>query len=88
MLSFDDKSNFRDVVNNLNREDRKDYKRLNVVLSRNESTINNINRIDKLRQLVHLNSQMIQKCEKTIYALLIAFFYFELSCILSLLLEH
>lgn len=43
MLFFDDKSNFKDVVNNLNYEDRKDYKRLNVVLSRNKSTINNIN---------------------------------------------
>jgi len=88
MLSFDDKSNFRDVVNSLNCENHKDYKRLNVVLSRNESTINNINQMNKLRQLVHLNSQMIQECEKTIYALLIASFYFELSYILSSLLEN
>ncbi len=43
MLFFDDKSNFKDVVNNLNRKDRKNYKRLNVVLLRNESTINNTN---------------------------------------------
>lgn len=81
MLSFDDESNFRDVVNNLNRESRKDYKRLNVVLSRNESTINNTNRMNELRQLVHLNPQMIQKCETTIYALLITSFYFQLSCV-------
>jgi len=41
MLSFDDESNFRDVVNNLDCEDRKDYKRLNVVLSRNELAMDN-----------------------------------------------
>lgn len=50
--------------------------------------MNNINRMNKLRQLVHLNSQMIQECEKTIYALLIASFYFELSCILNSLLKN
>ena len=83
MSSFDDESNFRDIVNNLNSENREDYKRLNVVLSRNESTMNNISRMNELRQLVHLNSQMIQECEKTIYALLIVSFYFELSCISS-----
>ena len=41
MLFFDNKSNFRDVVNNLNYKDCKDYKRLNVVLLRNQLTINN-----------------------------------------------
>lgn len=49
MLSFDDESNFKDVINNLNRENRKDYKRFNVVLSRNELIMNNINRINELR---------------------------------------
>lgn len=85
MLFFDNKSNFRDVVNNLNYKDCKDYKRLNVVLLRNQLTINNTSQIDKLRQFVYLNLQIIQECEETIYILLIAFFYFELSCILSLL---
>ncbi len=88
MSSFDDESNFRDVVNSLDRENREDYKRLNVVLSRNEPTMDNTSRMDELRQLVHLNSQMIQVCEETIYALLIASFYFELSCIPSPLLEN
>lgn len=88
MSSFDSESNFRNVVNSLDREDREDYKRLNVVLSRNESAMNNTGRMDELRQLVHLNSRMIQECEETIYALLIASFYFELSCIPSLLSEH
>jgi len=59
MLSFDDESNFKDVMNNLNRENRKDYKRFNVILLRNESMINNISRMNELRQLIHLNSQII-----------------------------
>ena len=53
--SFNDESNFKNVVNNLNRENRENYKRLNVTLSKNESTINNINRTNELRQFVHLN---------------------------------
>ena len=88
MSSFDGESNFRDVVNSLDRENREDYKRLNVVLPRNEPAMDNTSRMDELRQLVHLNPRMIQECEETIYALLIASFYFELSCILSLLPEH
>ncbi len=88
MSSFDDESNFKDVVNSLNRENREDYKRLNVVLPRNEPTMDNTSQMDELRQLVHLNPQMIQECEETIYALLIASFYFELSCIPSPLPEN
>lgn len=59
MLSFDDESNFRDVVNNLDCESYKDYKRLNVVLLKNESTINNTSRMNELRQFVYLNLQII-----------------------------
>lgn len=88
MSSFDGESNFRDVVNSLDRENREGYKRLNVILPRNEPAMDNTSRMDELRQLVHLNPQMIQECEETIYALLIAIFYFELSCIPSPLPEH
>jgi len=49
MLSFDDESNFKDVVNNLNRENREDYKRFNVILLRNELMMNNISRMNELR---------------------------------------
>ena len=59
MSSFDDENNFKDIVNDLNRENREDYKRFNVILSRNESIMNNINRMNELRQFVHLNSQII-----------------------------
>ena len=43
MLFFDDKNNFKNIVNDLNYENRKNYKGLNVILSKDESTINNIN---------------------------------------------
>jgi len=36
-------------MNSLDREYRKDYKRLNVILLRNEPAINNTSRIDELR---------------------------------------
>ena len=79
MSSFDGESNFRDIVNSLDHETRQDYKRLNVVLPRKEPAIDNTSRMDELRQLVHLNPQMIRECEEIIYTLLIASFYFELS---------
>ena len=83
MSSFDGESNFRDVVNSLDRETREDYKRLNVFLPSNEPAIDNTSRMGELRQLVHLDPQMVLDCEETVYALLIATFYFELSSIPS-----
>ena len=59
MSFFDDENNFKNVVNDLNRENRKDYKRFNVFLSKNKSIMNNINWMNELRQFVHLNLQMI-----------------------------
>ena len=83
MSSFDGESNFRDVVNSLDRESREDYKRLNVLLPRNEPAMDNTDRMEELRRLVHLDPQMIKECEETIHTLLTASFYFELSCIPS-----
>ena len=79
MFSFDDESNFKDVVNNLDEENRDDYKRLNVLLLINESDIDNISRMSELQESVRLNSQLMKSCRKTLYALLIASFYFELD---------
>jgi len=36
-------------MNSLDRKNRKDYKRLNVILPRNEPAIDNTSRIDELR---------------------------------------
>jgi len=79
MSSFDGESNFRDVVNNLDEENRDDYKRLNVLLPINEPGIDNISRMSELQESVRLNPQLMESCRKTLYALLIATFYFELD---------
>ena len=83
MFSFDDESNFRDVVNSLNQETWEDYKQLNIFLLSNKLAIDNISWMGELCQLVHLDLQMVLDCEETVYVLLIATFYFELSSILS-----
>ena len=79
MSSFDGESNFRDVVNNLDEENRDDYKRLNILLPINEPGIDNTSRMSELQESVRLNPQLMESCRKTLYALLIATFYFELD---------
>lgn len=49
MSSFDGESNFRDVVNSLDREDYEDYKRLNIILLKNEPAMDNTSQMDELR---------------------------------------
>ena len=79
MSSFDGESNFRDVVNNLDEESRDDYRRLNIFLPVNEPSIDNTSRMGELRQSVLLDTQLMENCQKTMYALLTAAFYFELD---------
>ena len=50
-----------------------------VILPVNESDIDNISWIDELQQSVLLNMQLMKNCQKTMYALLTAVFYFELN---------
>ena len=83
MFSFDDESNFRDVVNSLNQETWEDYKQLNIFLLSNKLTIDNTSQMGELHQLMHLDPQMVLDCKETVYVLLMATFYFELSSILS-----
>jgi len=87
MSSFDEESNFRDVVNNLDEESRDDYKRLNIFLPINESGIDNTSRMRELRESVHQNLQLMGNCQMTVYALLITTFYFELDGLLRNLSE-
>ena len=79
MSSFDGESNFRDVVNNLDEESRDDYKRLNVLLPTSEPAIDDTSRMSEMQDSVRLNPQLIDICQKTVYALLMASFYFELD---------
>ncbi len=81
MFLFDGESNFRDVINNLEESSRDDYIRLNVLLSTDEPDIDNTSRMTELRKSVDKNSELSERCYRTIYALLVAAFYFELRSI-------
>ena len=71
-------------MNFVNERKRENYIRLNFVLFSDESTIDNTDRMNELRESVHV-SQMYQDCAKTLYALLIFAFYFELTSVLKCL---
>ncbi len=73
-------------MNFVNERKREDYIRLNFVLFSDESMIDNTDRMNELRESVHV-SQMYQDCAKTLYALLIFAFYFELTSVLKRLRE-
>ena len=57
-----------------------DYIRLNSILPNNEPAIDNIDCMHVLRQSVHV-PEMYYICKRTLYALLICSFYFELASI-------
>ena len=79
MSSFDGDKKFRDVVNNVDEGYRDDYKRLNVLLPTSEPGIDDPSRMGEMQDSVRLDPQLMDNCQKTIYALLIASFYFELD---------
>jgi hypothetical protein len=81
MSSFDGESNFRDVMNNLEESSRDDYIRLNVLLPADEPGIDNTSRMAELRKSVDENPELSERCHRTIYALLVTAFYFELRSI-------
>jgi len=74
-------------MNFVNKRKRKNFIRLNFVLPSDESTIDNIDRINKLRESVYV-SQMYRDYANTLYALLIFAFYFELISVLKRLREN
>jgi len=79
MFSFDGESNFRNVVNHLDDSSRDSYIRLNVLLPADEPGIDNTNRMAELRRSVDENHELVERCHRTVYALLVAAFYFELK---------
>ncbi|MCJ1342943.1 hypothetical protein MMC31_001132 [Peltigera leucophlebia] len=81
MSSFNGETNFSDLINCLDVQTRKNYNRLNVFLPDDEPAIDNTSRMAELRHLVRLSPQVISKCKEILYSLLVATFYFELSCI-------
>ena len=78
MSSFNGQKIWKELMNSVNERKREDFFRLNIVLPSNESVIDNIDRMNELRESVHV-SQMYRDCKKTLYALLVFAFYFELT---------
>ena len=77
MSTFNGQRIWDELMNSVDERKREDYIRLNSVLPSNEPAIDNIDRMDELRESVHV-PQMYQDCKKTLYALLVSEFYFEL----------
>ena len=80
MSSFNGQKVWDELMNSIDQGRREDYIRLNSVLPSNEPAIDNTDRMDELRESVHV-PQMYRDCERTLYTLLISAFYFELRSI-------
>ncbi len=78
MSSFEGQKIWDELMNSVDERKREDYIWLNSVLPSDEPAIDNTDRMDELRESANV-SQMYRDCEKTLYALLISAFYFELA---------
>ncbi len=79
MSSFNGQKIWEELMNSLDERNQEDYIRLNVFLPSDEPAIDNIDRMDELRKSVHIQPRSIEDCEKTLHALIVSAFYFELS---------
>ena len=77
MSSFDGQKIWDELMNHVDERNREHYIRLNVSLSDDQPALDNTECMDELRARVHL-PQSMQDCKKTLYALLVSAFYFEL----------
>ena len=80
MSFFNEQKIWNELMNFVNERKRENFIRLNFVLLSDEPMIDNIDRMNELRESVHV-SQMYRDCAKTLYALLIFAFYFELTSV-------
>jgi hypothetical protein len=80
MSSFNGEKIWDELMNSVDERKREDYIRLNSVLPSNEPAIDNTDRMDELRESVHI-PRMYRDCKKTLYALLVSAFYFELASV-------
>ena len=73
MSSFNGQKTWEELMNSVDERKREDFFRLNTILPSNEPAIDNVDRMDELRESVHI-PQMYRDCKMTLYA-----FYFELA---------
>ena len=78
MSSFNGQKIWDELMNSVDERKREDYIRLNSVLPSDEPAIDNTDRMAELREGVHVPG-MYEDCKKTLYALLVSAFYFELA---------
>ena len=78
MSSFNGQKIWDELMNSVDEQRRQDYIRLNSVLPRDEPAIDNTDRMVELRESVHIQ-ETYRMCQKTLYAVLVSGFYFELS---------
>jgi len=78
MSSLDGQSTWRDLQNRLSPEARKDYFRLNVPLTDKQWSIDDVERINELRDQVYRQSREDPACLEVATALMISAFFFEL----------
>lgn len=77
MSSFNGQKIWDELMNTVDERKRNDYIRLNPVLPTKEPAIDNTDRMHELRETVHV-LEMYWECERTLYALFVTSFYFEL----------
>jgi len=80
MSSFNGQKIWDELINSVDERKREDHIRLNSVLPSDEPAIDNTDRMEELRESVHV-PQMYRDCKKTLYALLVPSFYFELASV-------
>jgi len=77
MSSFNGQKIWDELMNSVEETHRKSYIRLNSLLPSNEPAIDNVDRMTEMRESVHV-PEIVQDCKKTLFALLVSAFYFEL----------
>jgi len=77
--SLDGQKIWRDVWNRLNNETRKDFFRFNVYLSGESPAMDDVERMQELRQCASASARQEGRCRQTGFALVVASFFFELD---------
>lgn len=76
---LDNQSIWQNLQNRLDSQSRKNYFRLNIILTDKQFTIDNVNRIQELQDCIKEQSNLFQNCTNIVYAILLLFLFFELN---------
>ncbi|KAL6722253.1 hypothetical protein ACLMJK_001360 [Lecanora helva] len=79
MSSLDGQNTWRDLWNRLDSNSKQDYFRLNVKLNGERPAMDDVSRMEELRELVQSQDSSESRYEQTAFALLVSTFFFELN---------